>query len=495
MKQLTALDNMFLGLEHGNQYMHVASLAIYDPATAPEGKVRFKQIIAHYASRLDTLKIFQRRLVNVPLGIDLPYWLDEGAIDLEYHIRHIALPHPGDWRQLMIQIARLHSRALDLKRPPWEIYVIEGLQKIDGLPDGCFAVFSKFHHALIDGETGAEVIRLVHDLSPINRHVDRLNTYIADRAPSTLELLARAVGSNARRFASNARTLAALGASAAPRALEFAGSLSKDPQGALAKVRAALTPSNPVTRFAGDVSPHRVVTGTPLSLAGFQAIRAAIPGITINDIFLAVTGGAVRDYLQQKGELPSAAMTASVPVSTHGKVKSTDQGNNVAGVITTLATDIADPTERLHAIHTSMEKAKRMTHELGQDLMRQVAQLLPQLPVKLVQRHVLAPMASVVVSNVRGPDVPLYLAGARLVRFLPVSIATNGIGLNVTGFSYDGQLWVCVVSCREMMPDPDNFTACLQRSFDELLAASAPPTAARRSPTRGKDSKAQRARH
>ncbi len=470
MKQLTALDNMFLGLEHGNQTMHVASLGIYDPSTAPGGKVRFKQILAHYAAKLDALKLYQRRLVKVPLDLDLPYWVDQGEIDLEYHVRHIALPQPGDWRQLMIQVARLHSRPLDLTKPLWETYVIEGLDHVEGLPKGCFAIYAKLHHALVDGEAAAEMIRLQHDLAPVGRPVDQLVTHIADSVPQPVELLSRAVTARAGRWVSNARTLGSLTVTAARMAGEALS--GADPRGALLKLEDALVVRNPPTRFGGDISPNRVVNGLPLPLDGFAEIRRAVPDTTINDVFLAVSSGAVRKYLAHHGELPAASLHASVPVSTHGKVKSADAGNSVSGTMVELATHIEAPVERLRAVHAGMERSKQALAALGQDLMRKLSQLIPLAPINLVQRHILAPRASIIVSNVRGPSVPLYFAGARLVRFMPVSIASNGMGLNITGFSYDNQLWVCVVSCRKMMPDPDFFAQCLQESFAELHAAA-----------------------
>jgi WS/DGAT/MGAT family acyltransferase len=481
MKQLSALDNMFLSLEHGNQTMHVASLGIYNPATAPGGKVRFKQILAHYASRLDKMKVFQRHLVKVPLGIDLPFWLDEGAIDLEYHVRHIALPHPGDWRQLMIQVARLHSRPLDLTKPLWETYVIEGLDNVEGLPPDSFAIYCKMHHSMVDGDTGVELMRIQHDLQPIGRSVDRLTTYVADRDPTRLELVSRGLSGRAERVLDAGRSLFNLGRVG----LSLGGKLLKngalDPAKITAVLRDVVQPGNPVTRFSGDISPHRMVTGVALPLADFQVIRSQLKGITVNDIFLAITGGAVRCYLAGKNELPAETLHAAVPVSTHGEKRSADEGNSVSGTLAPLLTHIADPVERVHGIHAAMEKNKEMMGALGRDLIKELSQLAPMLPPQLLLKHVVAKRASIIVSNVRGPNVPLYFAGAQLVRFLPISIATNGIGLNVTGFSYDDQLWICAVSCRKMIPDPEAFTACLQASLDELKRAV---TAAAASPKR-----------
>ncbi len=475
MKQLTALDNMFLALEQGNQYMHVASLGIYDPSSAPGGKVRFKQILAHYASRLEQSKIYQRRLATVPLGLDLPFWVDEGDIDLEYHVRHMALPHPGDWRQLMIQVARLHSRPLDHNRPLWETYVIEGLDNIEGLPKGCFAIYAKIHHALVDGETGAELIRIQHDLMPVGRPVESLRTHIADAEPSTLELVTRGISNRAARLIQTGRVLLNVGATGLRLSGKLVTQAAADPSTVSRVARNLLETGNPGTRFSAAVSPHRIVDGISLPLAEFQHIRSRLPGISHNDIFLAVAAGAIRKYLGDKNELPGGTLHAAVPVSIRGEKKTTDAGNMVSGTFTALHTNIADPVERLQAIHASMEKSKRVLDVIGQDLLTQLSQLIPQAPVHWVQKYLVAPRASVTVSNVRGPNVPLYFAGARLVRFMPISIATDGVGLNLTGFSYDNQFWGCVVSCRKMMPDPSEFATCLQESFRDLLTAVSAP--------------------
>src|SRR4051812_30553212 len=166
MKQLTGTDAMFLQLERGNNVMHVASLSVYDPSTSPTGGVRFKDVLRFFTSRVAQFPQFRRRVVSLPLSLDRPYWVEASSIDVEFHVRHIALPHPGDWRQLCIQVARLHSRPLDLSKPLWEAYVIEGLDKIEGMPPGSFALYTKMHHAIVDGESGTEIMRALHSLSP-----------------------------------------------------------------------------------------------------------------------------------------------------------------------------------------------------------------------------------------------------------------------------------------------------------------------------------------
>ena len=165
MRQLSGTDSLFLRMERGNQYMHVAGLGIYDPSTAPEGKVRFKDVLNFFQTRLEALPVFRRRLVSAPFDLDRPYWIEEPDIDVEFHVRHIALPAPGDWRQLCIQVARIHARPLDRSKPLWEAYVIEGLDQIEGLPRGSFALYFKVHHCAVDGEAGTELLKAIHSLT------------------------------------------------------------------------------------------------------------------------------------------------------------------------------------------------------------------------------------------------------------------------------------------------------------------------------------------
>ena len=488
MKLLSGMDSLFLHMEQGNQYMHVAGLGIYDPSTAPGGKVRFKQILDFFARRLDSAKVFRRRLVVAPLGLDRPYWIDEGDIDTEYHVRHTALPQPGDWRQLMIQVARIHSRPLDRSRPLWEAYVIEGLDHIPGIAKGSFALYVKFHHAGVDGEAGAEIIKVIHSLSaefseepsPVG------HTRFVDREPSAVELCSRAVGNRAQQIFDGVRLAASLGGRAAlagkdivasGKALEIAQKLIAKRFGGSAGAGSLKTPGDmagrkPQTRFDHPVSPHRVVDAVGFSLAECKTIREHIDDITINDIFMAATGGAIRKYLERKGELPARTLNAMVPMSTRGTDKAMDSGNQIGMAPMALRTDIADPVERVLAIRRGTSKTKAATSALGKDLVARLVHVIPAVAAEQLVRLGIVAMCNVTVSNVRGPDVPLYMAGSQLELFLAVSIAFDGIGLNVTGFSYNGTLWVCFVACRDMLPDPEEFCDCLKESFAELLAAA-----------------------
>ena len=489
MKQLSGADAMFLQLEHGNNFMHVASLAIYDPSTAPGGKVRFKDVLRHFAARVEEFPQFRRRLVQVPLSLDRPYWIEESGIDVEFHVRHIALPHPGDWRQLCIQVARLHSRPLDRSKPLWEAYIIEGLHNVPGVPAGSFALYCKMHHAIIDGESGTELLKALHSLTPepIDEDEAPLGGFTADREPLLPELYSRALVQNlgrlpalARFSLGTAKRVASLGAGAVGNLSELGSSLLPQLRtllsGDLSPLLAKLPPK---TRFSGDVSAHRVFEAVGLPLAEFKTIRKQVGGVTLNDLFLGIVGGALNNYLGERRELPDTSMIAGVPMTLRGEEKGGDRGNQVGFTFMPVYSDIADPLLRLRAIAESAETSKRVTDAVGKELARDLLEYLPAPVAGALVRNVKLPKIGLIVSNVRGPDVPLYMAGAQLVNYSPISIALDGIGLNVTGFSYNGTMWICAVSCREMMPDPAAFADCLRASFAEIQEAAlraSPPT-------------------
>ncbi len=484
MKQLSGADSMFLQMERGNNFMHVASLAIYDPSTAPGGGVRFKDVLRFFTSRLEQFPQFRRRLVTVPLGVDRPYWIEDPAFDVEFHVRHIALPHPGDWRQLCIQVARIHSRPLDRSKPLWEAYVIEGLHNIPGVPQGSFALYCKMHHAIIDGESGTELLKALHSIDP--EPMDDLGStepsqFHADREPTTIELYSRALVQNVERVPGlarftlgTARKLAGLGVGALAN---FTGaglpSLNRLREVFSGELGSLLPKMPPQTRFGGDVSAHRVFEAVGLPLAEFREIRRQVADVTVNDLFLCIVGGALRSYLQRRRELPEASMAAMVPMTLRGADKGGDVGNQVGFTVMTVHTDIADPVERLIAIRDGAQTSKRVTDAIGKETARDLLEVMPSLVSQTLARYAKPPRMGLIVSNVRGPDVPLYMAGARLMNYVPISIATDGMGLNVTGFSYAGTMRICAVSCREMLPDPALFADCMREAFEDLKAAAA----------------------
>jgi diacylglycerol O-acyltransferase len=496
MKQLSGADTMFLQFEQGNNFMHVASLAIYDPSTAPGGGVRFKDVLRFFAARVEKFPQFRRRLVSVPFALDRPYWVEESGFDVEFHVRHIALPQPGDWRQLCIQVARLHSRPLDHSRPLWEAYVIEGLHNVEGVPPGSFALYTKMHHSIVDGESGTEILKALHSLSPEPiEEGEAVGGYAADREPSLPELYTRAVVHGVQRVPAlarltldTARRVASLGTGT----LGPLGTLLKGSRNLLPQLRALATGDlgtllpklPPTTRFSGKVTAHRVFEAVGLPLADLKTIRVQAGDATLNDIFLTIVGGALNKYLAAKRELPDGSLVAMVPMTLRGADKGGDHGNQVGFTVMSVRSDLDDPLERLQAIGEGARTSKRMTEAVGKEVSRDLLEYLPAPVADLLIRYVKLPGLGLIVSNVRGPDLPLYMAGAQLVHYSPVSIPVDGLGLNVTGFTYAGTMWISAVSCREMLPDPGFFAQCLHESFDELREAAAALAPAARPETR-----------
>ena len=464
MRQLSGLDASFVYLEAPRAPMHIGSVAIYDPSTAPNGAVTFKGILDHITSRMPLVPSYREKLLRVPLDLDHPYWVDDPDFDLEFHVRHIALPKPGDWRQLCIQAARLQARALDLDRPLWEFYVIEGLDNVDGVPRGSFAILSKVHHAAIDGVSGAEMTAVIHDATPDPEEVVAVDEYRAERVPNAVELLGRASLNNAAqpvRFARLARRT------------------MRSTLGNIGALRRAV-PSAPRTRFSGTITPHRVVDGRSFPLASMRKIKAAVPGATINDAVVAVVTGALRQYLQDKDELPDAPLQAMAPISVRTEDESGTMGNQVAAMVVALPTDIEDPLERLQEVYANTQASKATTNAIGARTLSDYTQFVPWalagLASRTAGRFSLANRASMpintVITNVPGPQVPLYMAGAKMLSLYGIGPVTDGMGIIHPVFSYDGQITISVTACREMMPDPAVYADCLQESFDDLIAAT-----------------------
>jgi WS/DGAT/MGAT family acyltransferase len=468
VEQLSGLDSLFLSTEQGNVYNHVAALGIYDPSTAPGGKVRFKSVLNYFRQRLGMSKVFRRRLVTVPHDLDRPYWIDGAEPDLEFHVRHIALPEPGDWRQLMIQVARLHSRPLDRSRPLWEVYVIEGLHRIPGLPRGSFAIMLKFHHAAVDGQAAAALLKAVHALTADADDTALVApTVYAEREPTSAELYTRAVVHGVARAGGIARLYVdTIGKIGGLSLTEIVRRVRKSPEDApLPGFFKA-----PATRFNRPVSANRIVEAVGFPLAPLNTARRKLEGATINDLFLAIVGGALRSYLAAKDELPEESLTALMPISVR-RPGTHAPGNEVGGVPVPLRTDVAEPLARLAAVRQDAEAAKRDADALGRGLVMAVTDVLPAFAAEAFMRYAVYPQLNVTVSNVRGPETPLYIAGARLVHFYPLSIATDYVGLNHTGFSYNGVLWITAVACRNMMPDPQFYAECLRESHASLMRA------------------------
>ncbi len=469
MRQLSGVDATLLAMEQPNAPMHVGSLAIYDPSTAKNGKVRFKQILTDISTRLADLPAMTEVLEHVPLKLDHPYWASTQDFNPEFHIRHIALPHPGDWRQLCIQVARIHARPLDLSKPLWEIYIIEGLDNVEGFPAGCFAMLSKVHHATIDGASGGELGAALHDLEA-NPKAGKQGQPLPIRAsdkPSRLKMLARAQANNLRYPLKYARAVR----NAVPKIGRTAANVLSGKVRRINRV--------PRTRFNGKVSAHRVFDSVRLELAEILEIKDRFDGVTVNDVALCIVGGGIRTYLMSKQELPTLSLVAAAPVNLRTEGATETSGNDVTNMSVRLHTEIADPVERLVAIHEGTQQAKSYVQSIGPRTLTDFIQLVPAFAAEPMigissrlnlTQHV-PPLYNCSVTNVPGPRVPLYFQGAKMQINFGLGPVMDGVGIFNIINSYCNEFSISFTSCREMIPDPDAYAVALKESFACLREA------------------------
>ncbi len=479
MRQLQGMDASFVALESRNSPMHIGSILIYDPATAPGGFVRFKDILGFFESRMQLSRTIRQRLVRVPFDLDYPYWIEDPDFDLEYHVRHIALPKPGDWRQLCIQAARIFARPLDLNRPPWEFTVVEGLDNIEGVAKGSYAMVTKVHHAAIDGMSGIDLMEAMHTLDPDTPPPKTPDTWKPEKVPNAVEIL----GKSYINAITNPMKQLEVAAKAAPGiANAIAGLAKKD-----FKLSGEMIA--PRSRFNRAISPNRVVEGRSVALADIKAIRVLCDGCKVNDVFLTIVGGAMRKYLLAKDDLPKKTLTAMAPISVRGADEKGDMGNQVAAMIAPLGTHIEDPAERLNYVHSRTINSKAMTDAMGARNMTEASKVSPALWMSLgaqlytrlgLANRGVGPIFSTVVTNVPGPPIPIYSSGARLESMMGLLCLTDGLGLGHVVQSYCNEATISFTACRELLPDPDFYAQCIEESFEELRdaakAADAPKT-------------------
>ncbi|HEV2568581.1 wax ester/triacylglycerol synthase family O-acyltransferase [Sphingomonas sp.] len=472
MQQLSGQDASFVYLETPHTPMHIGSVGIYDPSTAPGGFVRFKDILEFIGSRLGGARSFRQRLVRLPFDLDHPYWIEDPDFDLEYHVRHIALPKPGDWRQLCIQVARLHSRPLDLSKPLWEFIIVEGLDNIEGLPPGCFALVAKVHHAAIDGMSGVEMSAAIHDLSPDKPNRIANDDWKPDDLPGVSDLLIKSYFNSLRKPLQFAETIAR----GVPGLARLGQSVSKGDVSIANQRPAPRTPLN------GKVGSHRVFDAAPFPLADIRTIKDAVPGATVNDVILTIVGGGLRRYLLNRGALPAESMTAMAPISVRAEGEKAALGNLVSAMVVGLGTHIADPMERLRHVHAEAVNSKALTNAVGARTLTDYSQFMPaglsgvaaRLYTRLGAANAHAPVFNTVVTNVPGSRVPLYFAGAKMVSMYGLGPIFDSMGLINTIYSYVDTIAISFTADRDAMPDPSVYADGLRQSFEELKAAAIP---------------------
>ncbi len=472
MEQLSAQDASFLYVENEKVANHVGGMYLYDQSTVPGGIVTFKTILRYLESKLHLVPRYRQRLMNVPGNMDHPYWVDDPDFDIEYHVRHMALPKPGDWRQLCIQTSRIYDRPLDMDRPLWLFYVIEGLDNVEGCPPGSFAVVTKTHHAMIDGVSGTAMATALHELEPEVEIVEP-QPWTPERQPNPVELMQRTFFKNLTQPMNFMRLLA----ESAPTTARVMSGLQ---DGSLKLPVAAA--DVPRTRFNGNTSRHRVIEAVSLPLDELKKIKNTVPDATINDVVLAIGGGALRRYLLDKDELPDNSLIALAPISVRsGAADAGAGGNEVSGMLVPIGTDIDNPMERLNAVHQAAVDSKKLSNAIGAKVMTDFAQFIPGVTMGMASRLSASlglatagnPIINTVITNVPGPQVPLYFCGAKLLDQFSLGIVQDGLCLFHGILSYNGRLTITAMSDREALPDPEFYHACLMDAYEELREVAA----------------------
>jgi diacylglycerol O-acyltransferase / wax synthase len=474
VQQLTGLDAFFLTLETAHSTGHVGGVSVLDPRGARE-PLTLARLTALMAERLPLAPpVLRRKLLHVPFDLDQPYWVDDPDFDIEYHIRELALPRPGSDAQLTGQVARLHARPLDKTRPLWEIYLITGLARRR------VAVYTKIHHAAIDGVSGAELLTVLLDLSPEGREIPAAAPFRPAAPPNRVALSVLAAARLAWRPVETVRlaggvvrVLPALAPALSP---VIGGLLGLDRgDGGVIRTAAGRAPGTP---FNQPITPHRRVAFRSVSLDEVKAVKNAF-GFSVNDVVLAMCAGALRRWLTEHDALPELPLVTMIPVSVRDPASQGAMGNKVSAMLATLPTHAADPGARLRIAHAATAIAKAQQAAIPQGLVDQITDFAPPALAARAARVVFAagvlhrlPPFNLVISNVPGPNVPVYLGGAKLLAHYPVSVLTDGLGLNITVVGYLGQLHFGLTGCRELVPDIDALAGYVVDELEPLLKAA-----------------------
>jgi diacylglycerol O-acyltransferase len=474
VNHLSGLDATFLHLETPEMPMHVGSLNVLDLPKGYKGDF-YEDAKAFMASRIHLADVFTRKLALMPFDLSNPVWVQDEDIDLDYHVRHITLPKPGTNRQLQQYVARLHSTLIDRSRPMWEFFIIDGLQS------GQVALYTKVHHAGIDGQAGVALGKAIFDLEPEGRVVrpprprQRSNNYQLGMA----ELATAAFRNTAQQYVKLFKMAPAIGRVIGSLAKPEEKSVEKDLKGAPKKFN-MLAPRTP---FNVSITNQRTFAGRTISLAETKAIARHF-GVTLNDVVMSTVAGALRQYLRDSNELPEKSLVAGVPVSL--REAGDETANNQASMILVgLATDIKDPVARLKAINASSTQSKSTMNKFKAVILDDFPMFAAPWLVSGVSSmfgrsglvNVLPPLANVAISNVAGAPFPMYFAGALVTCYYPVSIASHGMALNVTVQSYNGRMDYGLIACRRAVPDVTgigDYMLAEHKALMDLMQASAP---------------------
>ena len=471
MYQVDSEDANFLFLEKTESPTHISLLYFYDQSDMEDGQVRFTHLRQHIDNRLNSANVFRQKVQRTPGDIDYPYWVDDESFDLDFHLRHLALPRPGDWRQFCIQVARLHSRPLDLSRPLWELYVIEGLDHIEGFPHGCFALYFKVHHCAMDEFTAQELLESIHAKTPVAGQHENSNQHIyhlPSKAPPPLEMLLRGVANNclrsirlAAQSITNARTLSRI----ATRMY-------------LATAQDIIEGEETIPRFSQPLTPARVFEGGFYPRELLENYAAEVPGASFSHAVLAVCSETMRLYMLHHGDAGTDELQALLEVNVRNAGAHALVGNRIAINQIKLHTDVSYPLGRLQAIYATHEQLQSVEEqELTNFRLRSLYENLPAPLLSWMGRtahrrgslnHRIMRGGNMGLAELDGPDKPLYLLGAKLLGFTGISPLYSGCGLMFNASVYCDTVGITLSSDRSMMPDPEVMKDCLDQAIRGL---------------------------
>jgi diacylglycerol O-acyltransferase len=468
MDRLSGLDASFLYLETPAQLMHVCGVIVLDPSTMPDG-YSFDSLRAQIDSSVGNVPEFTRRLRTVPLGLDHPIWVHDKHFDIDRHVHRLALPAPGGYGELTELTGHLAGLPLDRSRPLWEMWVIEGYE------DDKVVVFSKMHHATVDGVSGSNLISHLCSLEADAPPIALAGAPKYGREPRKRELFGRALVSTMTRPLNAVRLVT-----------PSAQLITKTVGRARAGTAMAAPFSAPRTSFNGTITGHRAIALANMDIEDIRQIKNAT-GTTVNDVVLAVAGGALRSYLLDRDELPANSLLATVPVSVRASSKRSTGANKVSALFAKLGTDTEDPLERLRDMAERNKNAKEHHQAISADSLQDWAEFAAPRTfglavrayagLKLPEKHPV--VHNLVISNVPGPPVPLYFMGAEILALFPLGPVFHGAGLNITVMSNNGQMHVGIIACKESMPDVDD----LVQRFPVELALLKAAVVAQQTPT------------
>jgi diacylglycerol O-acyltransferase / wax synthase len=465
LKPISGMDATFLYTETPTSPMHIGSVVII------EGSLDFETFKATVHSRIHQIEKMRQRLVFVPMSIDHPYWVDDPHFDIDLHIKRIALPDPGSWKELRSTASSIFSEALDPNRPLWSITFVEGLDHIPQVPKGSVALVAKIHHVAVDGVGGAGLLSLFLDFTPEKRDIPAPRPYEAKPMPNELSLVLNSTLS----FAKDPLKLPKL-ASDMLKATVKAGFLTR-----IQKDQLPTAPfTAPDTPLNGIISARRKWNSAILSLERILNLKK-IMNTTMNDVMLAICAGALRRYLKEKNKLPDKPLVAMVPVSLRAKEESPveEVENQISAMLIQIATHIEDPVERLETISENTHRGKTYQGALSARSLAKMAEAIPfgiaNQAARLYSRFGISemhkPVFNVAITNVPGPKIPLYINGHKMITVMGSAPIIDGMGLIITIFSYDGHVTVSPLSDANSMPDLDVFTKYILESANELEAA------------------------